>query len=239
MRRVFLLLLLLNVVFFTWQINRANAVYDPYADRLKPDADQMRGVRTIYLLSEVGRTPRAAVSRPAPAHDVPVPEVASLAQTRCFRAGPLASAKRAGETAQRLGEHGITAAVTVEEEPVATMHWVSLPPFPTFDAAKKQFAELQKRGVTDLGIVNERPGYVVSLGFYRQRESAQRRHDEISALGHAPRITERLTTKPVYWLDFRRLADDETSAATLATLLIDIPTYPRDCAAAPLADSAR
>ncbi|KAF0191564.1 MAG: hypothetical protein FD165_1633 [Gammaproteobacteria bacterium] len=242
MRRLFLLLLLLNVVFFTWQLNRAVDVHDPYLARLKPGSREMQGVRTIYLLSEVGRTPPFVEQHRAPRLK-PEPAVAILGAAEpmaappalCFRAGPFSSGKRASEVQARLGTQGIVATIAREDEPVATMQWVSLPPFDTFDAAKKQFAELQQRGVEDLGIVNERPGYVVSLGFYRQSRSASRRQDEISALGYQPRITDRLTTRQIFWLEFQRPTASGTNTVlplVLTEALAGASSQPQDCAAA-------
>lgn len=243
MRRLFLWLLLLNAAFFAWQINRVSADYDPYIDRVKPGARDMQGVRTIYLLSEVGRTPRAAEpGPPAPPRTAMPAPLASPAQ--CFRAGPFGSSQHAREAETRLGAQGIIANLAVEEEVVGTMHWVSLPPFDSFDAAKQQFVELQQRGIADVGIVNEHPGYVVSLGFYRQPRSASRRHDDIAALGYRPRITDRLTMKQTWWLDFRRPAGSSENAAlplALAEALAGVTAQPRGCEAlnGKLADTGR
>ena len=243
MRRLFLLVMLLNVVFFAWQVSGPPRIDDPYVADLKPDGGQMQGLRTIYLLSEIGRkrSPTRSVAPATPAEDTTTPE-ASVAQVNevCYRLGPFDSPKRTATAAARLDAEGINSDTHIEEEPVATMYLVSLPPFETFDAAKKQLADLQQSGVEDLGIVSESPNYIVSLGFYRLPESARSRMEEITALGYKPRTTERIKTKQTYWLDYR-LAEDQPQLVDKWQVLREsfekISQHSRDCPA-PLSASA-
>jgi len=72
----------------------------------------------------------------------------------------------------------------------------------TRDAAESALKTLAANGLPDVYLMpGSDPPNVISLGVFSDYQRAQRRLDEVRALGLTPRIDDRKRTGSVYWID--------------------------------------
>jgi hypothetical protein len=81
-------------------------------------------------------------------------------------------------------------------------YWVSVQNFPNRDAAEEALQNLGNNGITDVYLMpGSDPANVLSLGVFSDFQRAQRRVEEVRALGLQPQIDDRKRAGSVYWLD--------------------------------------
>ncbi len=188
-RILFVLLLAANIGMGAWLYVSSRA-----AAPTLPPADP--GVAPLVLLAERDGAASTAELASAPL------DPAAAARDRCTRIGPFPSQAdlrramnvltpqverlqfRESRTRQSRGFLVFLAAPATRGEALAVAR------------------ELSARGVRDYYVVtagNQQNS--ISLGLFRERANAERRRAEISTLGFAPELTERVEDLPVYWLD--------------------------------------
>ena len=126
---------------------------------------------------------------------------AVLADTRCFRVGPLRSEDAMEKLQQELGEAQLNAVILSEDPGVVLGHWVYLPPQRSLALARLKLEELKTKGLKDVAIVLEgEPKYAISLGVFRNKLTARKRLKRIRAMGYEPEMALRYRRKPEIWL---------------------------------------
>jgi hypothetical protein len=196
-----LTLILANTLFFVW--SRLLAIDVGPLER--PGVAKRTEAQRILLARESTRRPEPPVVR-----DVQPPRV-EPADTRsgvragtfsCTSVGPFAALPEASKAQVALQSAGFDARQRVEQGELWVGYWVSMQDLASRQAADDAAASLTARGVKDVyvmpGVEN---GYVLSLGVFSDYQRAQRRRDEIRALGFQPRIDDRKRTGSVYWID--------------------------------------
>jgi hypothetical protein len=79
---------------------------------------------------------------------------------------------------------------------------VSIQGLPTRDEAESALKTLTANGIADVYVMpGNDPPNVLSLGVFSDYQRAQRRLDEVRALGLTPRIDDRKRSGSVYWID--------------------------------------
>ncbi|HUO81515.1 MAG TPA: SPOR domain-containing protein [Gammaproteobacteria bacterium] len=203
MRNLVLLLVLANLGLLGWQ------------HWIAPDGKDtsFRGDREelppLILAPKPGKAPPAPDTAGTPAGEASqVAEVAPTVTTpangapRCVSTGPFRDLSEAGEAMNALRSAGYAPRQRLTEGQVWVGHWVYLPAFPSRAEARTILNALKRRGVADSYIVPSGPERnAVSLGVFAERERAERRVVEVSALGYAPRIADRHRIGAVYWVD--------------------------------------
>jgi SPOR domain len=82
-------------------------------------------------------------------------------------------------------------------------YWVYLPALSTREEALATARQLSSKGVRDYYVVTAGDQQnTISLGLFRDEGNAERRRNEIAALGFNPQSVARTEELPVYWLDF-------------------------------------
>jgi hypothetical protein len=90
----------------------------------------------------------------------------------------------------------------VEQGELWTGYWVSVRDFATRDAAEVALRTLTQNGVTDVYLMpGADPENVLSLGVFSDYQRAQRRAEQVRALGLTPQISDRKRSGSVFWLD--------------------------------------
>ena len=167
MKKLFIFLLLANVAFFTYAyVERMNSAAQASADRYKPfNAEQVKSL-TAQQVAKLG---------PA--------KVAQLTLA-CAEWGPLSEADRAKAT-KLLEPLVLGRTMTTRRMEVTAEHWVHIPPKGSRAAADRAMADLKKLSVTDSAIVLETGpwNFAISLGVFRNKESADARLAELKAKG--------------------------------------------------------
>lgn len=184
MRQLALLLILANVCVYFW----ANYVDVPEAT-LTPQTP----------LSVPEKTPALRLAEEREAREVEAAQV--TAELSCISVGPFADVAQIDSTAQRLQAAGFTSAARNENVETRVGYWVVLQGFTTSGEAEQVLKKLQAAGVSDVYLLNEESPPVVSLGLFSERERADKRSADITALGYHPVIQDRNRTVESHWLD--------------------------------------
>ncbi|MGH8042129.1 MAG: SPOR domain-containing protein [Rudaea sp.] len=191
-RLVFLLLLALNIGVGAWLYfappppARAFAAADP-------------GVAELVLLSERDRGSDANAAELAMA---PEPE-ADLRNDTCVSIGPFPT-----QADMRSALNSLTPLVPrIQYRDAHTTEtrgfWVFLPAQPNREQALSLARALSSKGVRDYYVVTAGDQQnTISLGLFHEQTNAQKRLNEIAALGFAPQLIARTEDLPVYWIDF-------------------------------------
>jgi hypothetical protein len=82
-------------------------------------------------------------------------------------------------------------------------YWVYLPAQSSREQALAMARQLSTKGVRDYYVVTAGDQQnTISLGLFRDQGNAEKRRNEITALGFAPQVTARTEELPVYWIDY-------------------------------------
>ncbi len=191
-RMLFLLLLALNIGVGCWlyfapqKPAQAFSASDP-------------GVTRLALLSEREHAGEANAAELATA-----PESASdLRNDTCVSIGPFPT-----QADMRAALNALTPAVTRIQyrEAHATEtrgYWVYLPALASREQALAAARQLSSKGVRDYYVVTAGDQQnTISLGLFHDQGNAEKRRNEIAALGFKPDMVARTEELPVYWVDF-------------------------------------
>ena len=131
--------------------------------------------------------------------------------------GPFQDDEHASLAAEFLNQKSYASSQRATEGQIRVGFWVNIVAGATRDDAEAMADQLRDGGVSDFYIVPGDDSNVISLGVYSGQERAQRRHDELAALGFAPVIDDRMQDGSVQWLDFSMLDPAMINPADYAT----------------------
>lgn len=205
-------LVLLNAAFLAWQL------YRPAPPDERPLAPADPGVERLLLVGEVDELPEREPLPPKPqVSEVPAPAQAQLTQSvaevegggqsapqpHCGTVGPLDDRQAATVLADRLARLDAETQLREGEESVER-YWVLLPPMASRAAAFRVDRALRSRGIRDLQVLGaEDRENAISLGLYRERESAERRVRQIRDMGYEPKLEVLERARAAFWIDYR------------------------------------
>jgi sporulation related protein len=212
MRSLCLLLILANVLYFTW--SQMIDVHGSSLDRkgstpaeaparivlaremLEANPDE-RTVGPIRDVQPPAVEPLNAQTPPAAANETPHPDSLS-----CTSIGPFADLPQASRAQAALRTAGFQPRQRMEQGEIWAGYWVSIQGLPTRDEAESALKTLTANGIADVYVMpGNDPPNVLSLGVFSDYQRAQRRLDEVRALGLTPRIDDRKRSGSVYWID--------------------------------------
>jgi hypothetical protein len=216
MRAFCLLLLLINALYFIW-----SQVIDVRVSSLDraPSRVAVPPPRIVLAKEAQQGTPEQEPEREEPlpeVRDVVPPRVEPLetsgtVQPRaglntdamtCTSVGPFADLGQASQAQATLRSLGYEPRQRVEQGELWTGYWVSVRDFSTRDSAEAALKTLTQNGVTDVYLMpGAEPENVLSLGVFSDYQRAQRRAEQVRALGLKPEISDRKRSGSVFWLD--------------------------------------
>ena len=175
MRALFLLLILANLVFFTYsQVTREGAGSGNQVSQLQINPDKIK-----LLKAAGGALPEAPPARgrpPAPAKSIPpvAPKPAPAVPTACLEWGIFAGpnvARAEGALARLALPAGQVERVLAD----AGGYWVHIAPLKTKAEVDRKARELRDLGVTEFFVVQDAGQWrnAISLGIFRTDEAAQ------------------------------------------------------------------
>lgn len=188
MRSLCLLLILSNVLYFTW----AQFIDLDFSRYSAASADS--AARNIQLASEVDRPDVAAAA------DVPITPPSGT-QGDCVSVGPFASLSEATRAAATLSAAGFDSKQRVEQGELWAGYWVYVPDLGVPGAAESAIRQLRDRGVADVFLLPGESSPVLSLGVFVDIDRARRRAQTAQELGLKVRLADRKRTGSVYWID--------------------------------------
>ncbi len=258
MKGLFLALVLANVLTFAWtqwHSSEATTTAGPPA----------AAVPTLQLASEaqtssapdlptdtdaatLGATEDETPVNDAPAADTTLAAVTPGANTgqavndvvRCVTIGPFRDLPETTQASASLREANYEPRTRVAEGDVWAGLWVYLDDLPSRDEAQRAMTLLKRRGISDAYIMpSADQTNDISLGVFSEPARAQRRAEEIRALGFTPTIADRTRRGSVYWIDINlKSTDGIISPADLQSesgriVRLEVLTCPSQSPAAP------
>jgi hypothetical protein len=212
MRTLCLLLILANVLYFTW-----SQMIDVHGSSLDRRGSQpVEAPQRIVLAREMieANPEERAVGR---IHDVqppaveplggqttlaPATETAQIDTLSCTSIGPFPDLPQASQAQASLRAAGFEPRQRMEQGEIWAGYWVSVQGLATRDAAEAALKTLAANGIGDVYVMpGSDPPNVLSLGVFSDYQRAQRRVDEVRAIGLTPRIDDRKRAGSVYWID--------------------------------------
>ncbi len=212
MRTLCLLLILANVLYFTW--SQMIDVYVPSLERkgakpAEPPARIVLAREMIEANPEEGSVgpirdvlPPAVEPLGAQAAPAPDTQTAQLDTMSCTSVGPFADLPQASQAQASLRAAGFDPRKRMEQGEIWAGYWVSVQGLATREAADAALRTLAASGIADVYVMpGSDPPNVLSLGVFSDYQRAQRRVDEVRAIGLTPRIDDRKRAGSVYWID--------------------------------------
>lgn len=202
MRTACLILLLANALFFSWA--QLVDVRGGDLDRA-PVANATRPPRIVLAREAEGPSPKAAkkTQRVASQSPPPKPVVAARAEPiGCSTVGPFPDLADASQAQAALRNTGFEPRQRLEQGELWVGYWVSVQSLKGREDAEDAIELLRENGITDVYLMpGSDPANVLSLGVFSDYQRAQRRAEQVRALGLEPRIDDRKRAGTVYWLD--------------------------------------
>jgi len=217
MRAFCLLLLLVNALYFIW--SNVIDVRVGSLDRV-PTRPAVPPPRIVLAKEAQGAPQPQPEEEPLPeVRDVVPPRVEPLEspgtvqppastvaageeRLSCTSVGPFSDLGQASQAQATLRSLGFEPRQRVEQGELWTGYWVSVRDFATRDAAESALRTLNNNGITDVYLMpGAEPENVLSLGVFSDYQRAQRRAEQVRALGLTPQISDRKRSGSVFWLD--------------------------------------
>jgi hypothetical protein len=210
MRTLCLLLILANVLYFTW--SQMIDVHGSSLDRkgAKPVEAPVRIVLAREIVEanpeerSVGpiRDVQPPAVEPLGTQMSPANTTATVDTLSCTSVGPFADLPQASQAQAALRAAGFQPRQRMEQGEIWAGYWVSVQGLATRDAAESALKTLAANGIADVYVMpGSDPPNVLSLGVFSDYQRAQRRVDEVRAIGLTPRIDDRKRAGSVYWID--------------------------------------
>ena len=216
MRAIALLLILANLGFLGWsqlvdvrsqRFDLAAKVGTTSAPRLVLSTEAANRATPIGSADAAIDASSAAVTSIQPANELAATTVPGAAAVvpgdlDCVSVGAFRDLAEAAQASAALQTAGYVTRQRVDQGDVWLGYWVSVQNFTSREAAEQALADLAQRGISDAYILpGSDPANALSLGVFNDSARAQRRVEEIRALGFDAQLADRKRAGSVYWLD--------------------------------------
>jgi hypothetical protein len=249
-------LVLMNVVFFGWQLGRDREVI--VADDPQPPATTSAMVNRLLLVSELERgvlrqRRSVPVSKPSPSPQPPVevakvdtetapapvdetPAVPAESDVECYTLGPLDNEDDISALSAWFSAQGSQAKLRTDERREVVSTWVFVPPHESRDAADARVREMQAANIDDIYVIPRGDmANAISLGLYSQEESLQRRVSQLEQRGFTPSVLPRYRTVVASWFDVTTSAAQPMTVGVLDQIFPGLIVRQVACIEAPIA----
>lgn len=205
MRTFCLALILANALYFVW--SQLVVVHVNPLDRA-PTRTANLPPRLVLAKEVPHNQPREAVPTPAiqppPSSSSESSGTAASGQgpSTCTSVGPFADLAQASQAQASLRTAGFDPRQRVENGEIWVGYWVSVQNLGSRSDADTAIKTLNGNGITDVYLMpGTDPPNVLSLGVFSDYNRAERRANQVRALGLEPRIADRKREGSVYWID--------------------------------------
>lgn len=208
MRRIFLSLLVFNVLALVWgwlsDDSEAHA-------QLRATPFAYKHVDTLQLLAEVDRSALVSIPDAARAKGAAEVDARSAIPSKdgrllCEMVGPFKDRQQALDFTERLVAMDVDAEVKEVELPAGSRYQIYLPPEDSHRAALRKLAELQAKKVDSYIIPKGELGNGISLGMFSKKNLAEQRMRDMRGIGLAPEMN---VIERTYWELWAMLAPGE------------------------------
>lgn len=179
------------------------------------DEAQMRAA-ALSVRAPAPKADAVGASTPQSADAAPRNSAALDSAQYCERIGPLTQADAAASLRARLGTLSAAAEVKEVAELQLRGYWVYLPKAADREAALALARQLSAGGIRDYYVVtageNEN---AISLGMFHDAINADKRVNQVAALGFQPKRIERGDTETRYWVEYRAATESKRAIGAL------------------------
>ncbi len=148
----------------------------------------------------------------------------------CVSMGPFSADQPIEDLLIWLQGKGGEATSRWTEQETVSRYWVYLPPLETVEQARVVLRRLKDDGLQDYIRVMRGPmRNAISLGLFKQRDSADRRLAELRGKGYAPKLDIRYKKERVRWLDVAFSRKAGFPEATFRTEFPSVTWSPAHC----------
>ena len=211
MRTLCLLLILANVLYLTWSqmidvqvgsLERKGAQPVEPPMRIVLAREMLEANREEHDIGQIRDVQPPAVE-PLAEDATPAPSIAAQGDAlSCTSIGPFADLPQASQAQAALRAAGFQPRQRMEQGELWAGYWVSVQGLETPEAAESALRMLTGSGISDVYLMpGSDPPNVLSLGVFSDYQRAERRLDEVRALGLTARIDDRKRAGSAYWID--------------------------------------
>ncbi len=257
MKWFFILLLLANVIYFGWELDRQTGM-DVSAKSSLPVIPS--GAKRLQFLNELDTPPLlrevetdSAVESATtagglgeyrtPAEDKitnelvdQLPEFAFTTQQNdygsgaCFSFGPMADEMQARALLDWFASHGGLARLRYTDEQGRQLFWVYLSPQESRREAMETIRSFRDKNIRDFRlIVKGNLQNAISMGLFSSQASVNQRLGELEKKGYKPIVVPYSDGKRVYWVDARLVADNAMQDQVFNDYLSRFSSVPVSC----------
>ncbi|MGB5260762.1 MAG: hypothetical protein WBO34_09605 [Gammaproteobacteria bacterium] len=213
MRHIVYLLMIANLLFFSWNHFQAQTLEQSLPSLPPLPAD----VSTLVTLEEYSRETSAPADGQAIEALTQAQPPGALSGGGCRALGPFREQEKVKDVADRLGERGLDPLVRPVENRVENGYWIYLSG-KSKEHAREIVRQLEDHNDTEYYVGM---GYFISLGTFRDIERAEIRLEDLREKGFDDAILEqRYRTRVDYWLE---LPGDAAGIELLEGLTGEIP----------------
>jgi hypothetical protein len=200
MRALGLLLVLINLGFLAW--TQLIDVREPPAQQFAATSSESKQKLMLASERKPEDIPPAQNVADSSSHAASGSTAAVTAEDHCVSLGPFQDLAAASQASAALSGAGFESKQRFEQGEFWVGYWVSVQDLPTRAAAETAIAKLKDAGVTDVYLLpGQSSSNIISLGVYSVLARAERRVDQIRALGLNAVMADRKRSGSVYWLD--------------------------------------
>lgn len=219
MRWLFLFVLIVNVVYVSWE-------YSQLTDESTVQTAN-NDIPGIELLSEIGQATKnptqtstvavSKVSEPSQRSAGDAKPAASMAQQtpaatsvvtklgadRCYTLGPFRELDNLREFTRAIKDYVIAASFRSREEKEQSMFWIYLEPSASLAEARALGKRLESKKIKDYYVISGGPqDKGVSLGHFKAKDRAYALADRVREMDFKPVVEPVFRSYTIYWLDY-------------------------------------
>ena len=219
MRWVFLSLVLINTMFFSWRYLSPSPVETLSSPVVVEPQSQNSSVAIIDPSLSITLLEELDSSRPIQNHsadvDSPMPDGGGI----CYWAGPLSNDADRDVLLRRLKGLNVVASERVTRAAGDMRYWVYLPPMASKAEAKVRLAELQEKGIDSYLIHRGERKNGISLGLFSRLELAEIKEKEVRGAGWKPEMDTYKKSVSQRWVTANKEQLDAVGAGILPKML--------------------
>ena len=226
MKWFFILLLLFNVIYLGWELDREahmkmqNAVsglnVPATAKRLLlvtemdslPEArsteDMIEVVGSMQQQTEDSGQPMTSDELVVDMPDMSLGDMGVEMTESCFTFGPLAEARQVQGLTDWFRSRAAWTQTRSSDKKGRELFWIYLAPRESRESALAMLEDLQNRGIRDYRLINRGSlENAVSLGLFSSQSAVNKRLSELKEKGYKPIVVPYSNADQIYWLDVR------------------------------------
>lgn len=194
MQWVFIILLMLNGIYYMWQQNLADSGYEQQKAEL--GAARVSN-NSLVLLTEI---PDETHRENEPEVDVTIDALPERDVPMCWLVGPFEEVDQGKAFAARMAALDIVSSLIVKEVESPPDYWVHIPPRATEEAALALLRELKASKIDSFLITKGELENGISLGLFSREHRAQAVYDQRKAQGYAVEVQVVTRQETQIWL---------------------------------------